>query len=36
MDFRNERAWFRSVQRHEITLIEGILSDLAEEALSYV
>jgi hypothetical protein len=36
MDFGNERAWFRSAQQDEITLIEGILSDLAEEAVSYV
>jgi hypothetical protein len=36
MDLDNERAWFRSAQHDEITLIEGILSDLAEEAVSYV
>jgi hypothetical protein len=36
MDFEHERAWFRSVQQDEITLIERILSELAEEAVSYV
>ena len=36
MDFGHERAWFRSVQQDEITLIERILSDLAEGAVSYV
>jgi hypothetical protein len=35
MDFDHERAWFRSVQQDEITLIEHILSELAEEAVSY-
>jgi hypothetical protein len=36
MDLGHEQAWFCSVQQDEITLIEGILSDLAEEAVSYV
>jgi hypothetical protein len=36
MDLGHEQAWFCSVQEDEITLIEGILSDLAEEAVSYV
>jgi hypothetical protein len=36
MDLGHEQAWFCSVQQDEVTLIEGILSDLAEEAVSYV
>jgi hypothetical protein len=36
MDLHNERAWFRSAQQDEVALIEGILSELAEEAVSYV
>ena len=32
-DLGHEQAWFCSVQQDEITLIEGILSDLAEETV---
>lgn len=32
MDLGNERAWFGSARQDEITLIEGILSDLAYQA----